>query len=67
MNIIRRLLRQDPPIVDPNVGLTEADDLDLDTILARLDPDPYLLMLMSGQDDEDDTANFDLIEQEYDR
>ncbi len=64
MKFIRRLLRQDPPVQDPNViepdPETGADDiytLELAAILLRLD----------AQDDEDDTANFDLIEQEYDR
>lgn len=63
MNIIRRLLKQDPPVADPNTVEpdpdTGADDiytLELAAILLRLD----------AQDDEDDTANFDLIEQEYD-
>lgn len=61
MNIIRRLFRQAPPIEDPNAVpedmATDEYTLELAAILARL-----------GQtDDEDDTANFDLIEQEYDQ
>lgn len=61
MKFIRRLLRQDPPIEDPNTvtpdedGSTDIYTLELAAILLRLDM----------QDDEDDTANFDLIEQEY--
>jgi hypothetical protein len=59
MNIIRRLLRQDPPVEDPNTDLTDGDGdlytLELAAILRRLD-----------MDDEDDTANFNLIEGEYD-
>ena len=57
-----RSLVSGPQVEDPNVPLpdpeTGADDiytLELAAILLRLD----------AQDDEDDTANFDLIEQEY--
>lgn len=61
MNIIRRLFQQAPPIEDPNTldpedMATDEYTLELAAILARLDAD-----------DEDDTANFDLIEQEYDQ
>jgi len=56
---MRNPFRRSPKIEDPNGPLAEGDGdiytLELAAILARLDL----------EDDEDDTANFDLIEQEY--